>query len=88
MKLRDQYPLYLANEALQPNTNLAVTDKFTGEVATRVALADAAMIDEAIGAAVKAAQPMGAPSAPRTSTVSPGPGEPFTWSMAPLKIHG
>lgn len=58
MKLRDQYPLYLANEALQPNTNLAVTDKFTGEVATRVALADAAMIDEAIGAAVKAAQPM------------------------------
>ena len=58
MKLRDQYPLYLANEALQPNTDLAVTDKFTGEVATRVALADAAMIDEAIGAAVKAAQPM------------------------------
>jgi acyl-CoA reductase-like NAD-dependent aldehyde dehydrogenase len=58
MKLRDQYPLYLANEALQPNTDLAVTDKFTGEVATRVALANAAMIDEAIGAAVKAAQPM------------------------------
>ncbi len=58
MKLRDQYPLYLANEALQPNTDLAVTDKFTGEVATRVALADAAMIDKAIGAAVKAAQPM------------------------------
>ena len=58
MKLRDQYPLYLANVALQPNTDLAVTDKFTGEVATRVALADAAMIDKAIGAAVKAAQPM------------------------------
>jgi acyl-CoA reductase-like NAD-dependent aldehyde dehydrogenase len=58
MKLRDQYPLYLANEALQPNTDLAVTDKFTGEVATRVALADAAMIDKAIGAAVQAAQPM------------------------------
>ncbi len=58
MKLRDQYPLYLANEAIQPNTDLAVTDKFTGKVATRVALADAAMIDEAIGAALKAAQPM------------------------------
>jgi acyl-CoA reductase-like NAD-dependent aldehyde dehydrogenase len=58
MKLRDQYPLYLANEALQPNTDLAVTDKFTGEVATRVALADAVMIDKAIGAAVQAAQPM------------------------------
>ena len=30
MRLRDTYPLYLANEALQPNTDLAVTDKFTG----------------------------------------------------------
>jgi len=58
MKLRDTYPLYLANEALQPNTDLAVTDKFTGEVATRVALADAKMIDAAIAAAVEAAQPM------------------------------
>ena len=58
MKLRDTYPLYLANDALQPNTDLAVTDKFTGEVATRVALADAKMIDAAIAAAVEAAQPM------------------------------
>ena len=58
MKLRDTYPLYLANEALQPNTDLAVTDTFTGEVATRVALADAKMIDAAIAAAVEAAQPM------------------------------
>ena len=39
--LKPTYPLYLANEARQPNTDLAVTDKFTGEVATRVALADA-----------------------------------------------
>jgi acyl-CoA reductase-like NAD-dependent aldehyde dehydrogenase len=58
MKLRDKYPLYLANEALQPNTDLAVTDKFTGDVATRVALADAKMIDAAIAAAVDAALPM------------------------------
>lgn len=58
MKLRDTYPLYLANEALQPNTDLVVTDKYTGEVATRVALADAKMIDAAIAAAVDAAQPM------------------------------
>ncbi len=58
MKLRDTYPLYLANEALQPNTDLAVTDKYTGEVATRVALADAKMIDAAIAAAVAAAEPM------------------------------
>ena len=52
------YPLYLANEARWPNLDLAVTDKFSGEVATRVPLADAAMIDEAIAAAVAAAEPM------------------------------
>jgi acyl-CoA reductase-like NAD-dependent aldehyde dehydrogenase len=58
MKLQDTYPLYLANEAQQPNTDLAVTDKFTGEVATRVALADAKTIDAGIAAAVAAAEPM------------------------------
>jgi len=58
MQLRDTYPLYLANEAKQPNTDLAVTDKFTGKVATRVALADAATIDAGIAAAVEAAEPM------------------------------
>ena len=58
MKLQATYPLYLANEARQPNTDLAVTDKFTGEVATRVALADAATIDAGIAAAVEAAEPM------------------------------
>ncbi len=58
MTLKDIYPLYLANEAQQPNTDLAVTDKFTGEVATRVALADAATIDAGIAAATAAAEPM------------------------------
>jgi acyl-CoA reductase-like NAD-dependent aldehyde dehydrogenase len=58
MKLKDIYPLYLANEARQPNTDLAVTDKYTGEVATRVALADAKTIDAGIAAAVEAAEPM------------------------------
>ena len=58
MTLKDSYPLYLANEARTPNTDLAVTDKFTGKVATRVALADAATIDAAITAAVEAAEPM------------------------------
>lgn len=52
------YPLYLANEARTPNLDLPVTDKFSGEVATRVPLADATMIDEAIAAAVAAAEPM------------------------------
>lgn len=57
-KLKDVYPLYLNNEAKQPNEDLEVTDKFTGEVAFRTALADAATIDEAIGGAVEAAEPM------------------------------
>jgi acyl-CoA reductase-like NAD-dependent aldehyde dehydrogenase len=56
--LKDVYPLYVANEARQPNADLAVTDKYTGEVAFRVAQADAATIDEAIGRAAAAAAPM------------------------------
>jgi acyl-CoA reductase-like NAD-dependent aldehyde dehydrogenase len=56
--LKDTYPLYLNNKAVQPNTDLAVTDKFTGEIAFRVALADAATIDQAIVGAVKATEPM------------------------------
>ena len=56
--LRETYPLYIANKAEQPNCDLAVTDKYTGEIATRVALADAAMIDRGIAAAVAAAEPM------------------------------
>lgn len=58
--LAETYPYYLANEARTPNTDLAVEDKYTGEVATRVALADEAAIDEAIGAAVEATAPMAA----------------------------
>ncbi|MBV8628199.1 MAG: aldehyde dehydrogenase, partial [Paraburkholderia sp.] len=50
--LRKSYPYYLANEPVAANTDLEVIDKFSGEVATRVALADAAAIDKAIGAAV------------------------------------
>ena len=56
--LKSVYPLYLANAAQQPNTDLAVLDKYTGQVATRVALADTKIIDAAIGAAVDAAEPM------------------------------
>lgn len=55
--LKDHYPFYLANQALSPNADLDVTDKYTGEVATRVAMADAATIDQAIAAAVEAAEP-------------------------------
>jgi acyl-CoA reductase-like NAD-dependent aldehyde dehydrogenase len=56
--LKDTYPLYLNNKAVQSNTDLAVTDKYTGEVAFRVALADSKTIDVAIAGAVKAAEPM------------------------------
>ena len=56
--LRDSYPLYLANEAQTPNLDLEVTDKYTGKVATRVALADARIIDAGIAATVDAAEPM------------------------------
>lgn len=58
MGLRDAYPMYVANKAEQPNTDLIVTDKLTGKPATRVALADAATIDRAIAAAVTAAPAM------------------------------
>src|SRR3954463_11677287 len=56
--LKDTYPLYLANEAKQPNADLEVTDKYTGKVAFRCAQADAATIDAGIAAAAAAAEPM------------------------------
>ena len=57
-KLKDVYPLYLNNEAVQPNTELEVTDKYTNEVAFRTALATPDVIEEAIAGAVAAAEPM------------------------------
>jgi acyl-CoA reductase-like NAD-dependent aldehyde dehydrogenase len=56
--MRKTYPYYLANKPEQPNTDLAVTDKYSGEIATRVALADAAAIDRAIAKAVESAAPL------------------------------
>ena len=61
--LAKQYPYYLASEAVFANTDLAVVDKYSGEVATRVALADAAVIDQAIAAAVAAEPALKAMSA-------------------------
>jgi acyl-CoA reductase-like NAD-dependent aldehyde dehydrogenase len=49
--LKDTYPYYLANRPVQPNTDLVVKNKYTGEPACRVALADPRAIDKAIGAA-------------------------------------
>ena len=57
-RLAETYPYYLANQPVAPNSDLAVTDKFTGDVATRVALADAPAIDAAIARAAEAAGAM------------------------------
>lgn len=56
--LREEYPYYLANRAEQPNSELEVRDKYNGELATRVALADEAAINRAIEAAESACKPM------------------------------
>lgn len=58
MGMRETYPLYLANRPLTPNQDLAVTDKYTGAVATRVSLATPEMVTQAIDAAVAAAESM------------------------------
>lgn len=51
-------PFYLANQPRSPNSDLEVLNKYSGEIAFRVALADAEAIDAAITAAVAAAEPM------------------------------
>ena len=56
--MNTSYPYYLANEAQMPNQDLVVTDKYTGEAATRVALASPETIAEAIAAADAATIPM------------------------------
>ena len=56
--MKSHYPYFLANEAHQPNKDLEVTDKYSDEIATRVALADRRAIHKAIGAAVDATEPM------------------------------
>ena len=58
MTLDASYPMYVAGLPETPNLDLEVLDKYTGEVATRVPLADPATIDRAIAAAEAAAEPM------------------------------
>ncbi len=53
-----KYPYYLANEAVFANTDLKVTDKFSGEIAYEVPLATPDVLDQAIAAAEAAAEPM------------------------------
>ncbi|RAP57783.1 aldehyde dehydrogenase family protein [Oleiagrimonas sp. MCCC 1A03011] len=56
--MQKRYPYYLANKPMQPNADLEVRDKFSGRIATRVALPDDKAIEKAIAAAVKAEKPM------------------------------
>jgi len=52
--LRESYPYYLANVAVPANRDLVVTNKYTGQPATRVAKADRGVVVEAIAAAAGA----------------------------------
>lgn len=56
--LQAAYPYYLAGVPQMPNQDLAVTDKYTGAIATRVALAGPDAIDRAITAATESAEAM------------------------------
>jgi acyl-CoA reductase-like NAD-dependent aldehyde dehydrogenase len=58
--LKETYPYYLAGKPVFANADLEVTDKYSGKVATRVALADAKAIDAGIAAAVDAQEAMAA----------------------------
>jgi acyl-CoA reductase-like NAD-dependent aldehyde dehydrogenase len=59
-KLKSKYPYYLANKPVQANTDLEVRDKYSGRIATRVAMADAKAVGAAIAAAEEATAPMAA----------------------------
>ena len=56
--MKTEWPLFLANEPQQPNLDLEVTDKFSGEVVARVAMADTETISKGIAAADEAAAAM------------------------------
>jgi len=57
MTIKENWPYYVANKPCEPNHDLEVTDKFTGDVAARVALADTKAIEEGIAGCVAAAEP-------------------------------
>ncbi|MFN7955061.1 MAG: aldehyde dehydrogenase family protein [bacterium] len=55
--MKNFHPYYLAGRPILANEDLVVTNKYTGEIAARVALADAKVVDAAIGAADAAREP-------------------------------
>ncbi len=58
MRLPQTYPFYIANQPRTPNTDLAVTDKSSGETVTRVPQAGPEHVEQAIAASAKAAKAM------------------------------
>jgi acyl-CoA reductase-like NAD-dependent aldehyde dehydrogenase len=56
--LSTRYPYYLANRPQQPNEDLLVIDKYSGEIAARAAVPDRAAIEAGIAAAAAAAPAM------------------------------
>jgi acyl-CoA reductase-like NAD-dependent aldehyde dehydrogenase len=58
--MKTAWPYYLANKPVEPNTDLAVTDKYSGEVFAQVAIADTNAIDQGIAACVDAAESLAA----------------------------
>jgi len=56
--LKESYPYYVGGRPERPNTDLVVTDKYTGRVAARVAQAGPDAVRRAADAAVRAAEPM------------------------------
>lgn len=56
--MKTEWPLFVANEPKQPNLDLEVTDKFSGDVVAKVAMADPDLISTGIAAAAEAAEPM------------------------------
>ncbi len=58
MSLEDHYPFYLANKASYSGITYDIFDKFSGEKACKVEIADSNTINDAISCAVEAANPM------------------------------
>jgi acyl-CoA reductase-like NAD-dependent aldehyde dehydrogenase len=56
--MKKEWPYYVANKPEQPNIDLEVNDKYSGEVIARVAVAGEEAIQRGIAAAERAAEPM------------------------------
>jgi len=56
--MTDSRPLFLANQPIRTDRAWPIADKFNGKLIAQVSLADLAMVEHAIAAAVQAAEPM------------------------------